>query len=197
MLDVLILMGGIATIILGANWLVDGASSAARRFAVSNLIIGLTVVAFGTSAPELAVNIISALRGSTDLAIGNILGSNISNILLILGVSSLVYPLQIPRNTKWIEIPFSLIAAYKKNTGIAVGNIVGSNIFNIFLVLGLTSTIKPIPFNTSINSDIGLTIIASFLLFLTTVIVGMNRVVRLEGAVFLLIYLIYITSLVL
>lgn len=312
MLDFLILAAGIVAVILGANWLVDGASSVARRFGVSDLIIGLTVVAFGTSAPELAVNIISAYKGETDIAIGNILGSNISNILLILGITSIIYPLRVQRNTKWKEIPFSLfaavvlgllandyfidkddkgnvvsrldgmlllifflifmlyifrtakqqlvireeskpmplwkaiglfmvglvaliaggnylvgaavniavklgmservigltiiaigtsmpelatsvVAAYKKNADIAVGNIVGSNIFNIFLVLGATSVIRPLPFYPASNLDVIVTIVASLLLFLTTVIFGMNRLVRAEGFIFLVLYICYIT----
>ena len=110
MIDFIYLAGGIILIIFSANWLVDGASSIAKRFGISDLVIGLTVVAIGTSAPELTVNIFSALSGSTDIAIGNVLGSNISNIFLILGVSAVIYPIAISNNTKWKEIPFSLLA---------------------------------------------------------------------------------------
>lgn len=110
MLDFIYLVGGLVLTLLAANWLVDGASSIAKRFNVSDLVIGLTIVALGTSTPELAINIFSALQGSTELAIGNVLGSNIANILLILGVASLFAPLEISRNTTWKEIPFSMLA---------------------------------------------------------------------------------------
>lgn len=320
MLDFIYLIGGIFVIIISANWLVDGASSLARKFGISDIVVGLTIVAFGTSAPELTVNIFSAIKGSTDIAIGNVLGSNISNILLILGITCIVNPVEILTNTKWKEIPLSLlavivigimsndlfidnsssgnlisradglvllcfmaifmvytfemakrqsqdfpvdaispsktekvipvwkallfifigigglflggkylvegavsiakilgmsekvigltiiaigtslpelatsvVAAYKKNADIAVGNIVGSNIFNIFFVLGTTSVIRPLPFNVSINFDIMVAIIASLLLFLTTVTFKAKRIDRIEGVIFLVIYTGYIT----
>ena len=306
----LFLFGGIALIIVSANWLVDGASSIAKKFGISDIVIGLTIVAFGTSAPELTVNIFSALQGSTDIAIGNVLGSNIANIFLILGISSLIYPLTIQKNTSWKEIPLSLLAAVvlgiiandqlidnsptgnfvsridglillsfftiflvytieiaknqseedgtkllpgwkaglfvmlglaglffggkylvegaviiakeaglseriigltivavgtsipelatsvvaarKKKADIAVGNIVGSNIFNIFFILGLTSVIQPLPFNSAANFDIMVTIFASLLLFFSTITIGRRKIERLEGAIFLLIYIVYI-----
>lgn len=313
MLNYIFLIGGMALIIFSANWLVDGASSLAKRFGISNLVIGLTVVAFGTSAPELTVNIFSALQGSTDIAIGNVLGSNIANIFLIVGIASIIYPLAIQKNTTWKEIPLSLLAAVvlgiiandqlidnstlgnfvsrvdglvllaffviflvytveiarnssgteneeavkpltvgraillvlaglaglyfggkylvegavniardlglserligltivavgtslpelatsitaalKKNADIAIGNIVGSNIFNIFFILGITAVIQPLPFNTASNLDILVTILASFLLFLTTLTIGKKRVDRPEGVVFVIIYIGYI-----
>jgi cation:H+ antiporter len=102
---------GFVLLIKGADLLVDGASSIARRFHVSDLVIGLTVVAFGTSTPELFVNIIAGLRGTTDIAIGNVLGSNVCNVFLILGVSSMIYPLYVTKGTVWKEIPLSLLAA--------------------------------------------------------------------------------------
>ena len=102
---------GFLLLIKGADLLVDGSSSIAKKFHISNLVIGLTIVAFGTSAPELVVNVIAALDGKTSLAFGNILGSNIANVLLILGVSATIYPLTVHRNTIWKEIPFSLLAA--------------------------------------------------------------------------------------
>lgn len=311
MLNYLFLFGGIALIIFSANWLVDGASSIAKKYGISDLVIGLTIVAFGTSAPELTVNIFSALKGSTDIAIGNVLGSNIANIFLIVGISSIIFPLHIQKNTTWKEIPLSLLAAVvlgiiandqlidkstdgdfvsridglillsffiiflvytieiaknqteaeeelkplplsrsiiyivaglaglffggrylvegavniatevglseriigltivavgtslpelatsvtaalKKKADIAIGNIVGSNIFNIFFILGLTSVIQPLPFNQESNLDILLTILASLLLFLTTLTIGKRRVDRAEGIIFVLIYIGYI-----
>ncbi|PIQ75933.1 sodium:proton exchanger [Candidatus Peregrinibacteria bacterium CG10_big_fil_rev_8_21_14_0_10_49_24] len=102
---------GVALLIKGADWLVEGASSLARRLHVSDLVIGLTVVAFGTSAPELLVNIVASIQGSSDIAIGNIVGSNISNTLLILGITAIITPLAIQKSTVLKEIPFSLLAA--------------------------------------------------------------------------------------
>lgn len=323
MLSILFLVGGIGVIIISANWLVDGASVIAKKLGISDIVVGLTVVAFGTSAPELTVNIFSAIKGSTDIAIGNILGSNIGNILLILGISSIIYPIEILSNTKWKEIPFSLlavvvvgivsndiiiddsttgnfisridglvllsfmiiflvytfemvrrqsteisipvdlyqtaeenskqpsmikatfyialgliglffggkylvegaitiaklfgmsekvigltiiavgtsvpelatsvVAAFKKKADIAVGNIVGSNIFNVFFVLGTTALIKPLPFNSSINFDILVALIASVLLFVTTITFHRKKIDRMEGVLFLSLYIVYIT----
>jgi len=316
MISFLLLFGGIAVIILSAGWLVDGASSLAKRMGISDMVIGLTIVAFGTSSPELAVNIFSAVSGATDIAIGNIIGSNICNIMLILGVSALIYPLAINNNTKWKEIPLSLlaavvllfmtndvfinndqagdflsrgdglillcfmmiflsytyilalkgevpvedhveiipvwkslfmiaaglaglflggkylvagaidiarmvgisekvigltivaigtslpelatsaVAAYKKKTDIAVGNVIGSNIFNIFFVLGITSVINPLPFNKTVNIDLAFCIAASLLLFLTTFTFRRSSIDRSEGAFFLILYISYLVYLV-
>ncbi|NVM25560.1 MAG: sodium:calcium antiporter, partial [Desulfobacterales bacterium] len=109
MLPYILLIVGFVLLIKGADFLVDGASSIARRLQVSDLVIGLTVVAFGTSTPEFFVNIIASIKGDTDIAIGNVLGSNIANIFLILGVSSIIYPLTVTKGTVWKEIPFSLL----------------------------------------------------------------------------------------
>lgn len=91
-------------------FLVSGSSSIAKRFNVSNLAIGLTVVAFGTSMPELMVSLLSALNGKSDATFGNVIGSNNFNILFILGVSGLIYPLVVQRNTIKFEVPISLLA---------------------------------------------------------------------------------------
>ena len=307
---------GFVFLIKGADFLVDGASSIARRTNVSDLVIGLTVVAFGTSTPELFVNIVASLKGNADIAIGNILGSNIANIFLILGVSSLIYPLSVGKGTVWKEIPLSLMAAmllgvmandrwidkatvsgltridglvfiaffiiflyysfsiakrvegmeehmpskehgwrksfllvviglaglslggkwivdgavhmalslgmseslvgltivavgtslpelatsamaaYRKNVEIAVGNVVGSNIFNIFFVLGISSTIKPLPFHSKSNTDISVVILASILLFISMFTGKKRRMDRWEGALFVLFYMIYIVFLI-
>jgi cation:H+ antiporter len=312
-LDAVYVLGGITLIILSANWLVTGASAFAKRFGVSDLVIGLTIVGLGTSAPELTVNLFSAIKGSTDIAIGNILGSNIANILLILGLSAAIFPITISNTTKWKEIPFSLlailvlaivsndiflngadknmisrgdgailicfilifivyafemarkekinsipaenknsmpiwksialifvglvglffggkylvdgaiqiarvigmsekvigltiiaigtsvpelatsvVAAFKKNTDIAIGNVIGSNIFNVFFILGTTATIRPLPFDVSINFDVFIAMLASVLLFLTTVTIGQKRITRLEGLIFVALYISYI-----
>lgn len=313
MITYVFLIGGVAAIVFSANWLVEGASSIARKFGISDLVVGLTIVAFGTSAPELTVNVFSALEGSTDIAIGNILGSNIVNIFFILGASALIHPLVMQSNTTWKEIPLSLlaavvlgiiandqwidnspagnfvsaidglvllcffsifmvytieiarnqqdltaeetatplplwraglyvilgllglyfggkyfvqgaisiasqlgmserligltivavgtslpelatsvVAAFKKKADIAVGNVVGSNIFNIFFILGITSLIKPLPFGDASNFDIGVTILASLVLFLTTLTFGKKKIDRIEGVIFLLLYAGYI-----
>ena len=315
MLTYILFAIGFIFLIKGADLLVDGAASIARRLKVSDLVIGLTVVAFGTSTPELFVNIIASSKGNTDIAIGNVLGSNIANIFLILGVSSVIYPLAVTKGTVWKEIPFSLlaaivllfaandqildragasvltridgliflcffvifiyytfsialrvegldahvparehgwlrsllfvivglagltvggkwivdgaialatqlgmsesligltivavgtslpelatsaVAAYKKNAEIAVGNVVGSNIFNIFFVLGISAGIRPLPFQTKNNIDIGVVILSSLMLFFF-MFTGKKRALdRWEGIVFLLFYAGYITSL--
>lgn len=308
---------GFVLLIKGASFLVDGASSIARRLNVSDLVIGLTVVAFGTSTPELFVNIIASVKGNVGIAVGNILGSNIANIFLILGVASIIYPLNVGKGTVWKEIPLSLLAAFllgilandviidnglfsaltridglvflsffviflyysfsiakriegtddhipskqhglfkslsfvilgfiglslggkwivdgavhmasamgvsqsmigltivalgtslpelatsavaasKRNVEIAVGNVVGSNIFNIFFVLGISSVIKPIPFQPRNNIDIGVVIFASVLLFLTMFTGGRRVLDRWEGVVFVVLYAGYIAFLVL
>jgi len=315
-MEIALLVVGFVLLVGGASFLVDGSCSLARRLGVSDLAIGLTLVAFGTSAPELAVNLIASYRGNTEIAIGNILGSNIFNILLILGFSCLLYPLAVTRGTVWKEIPFSLlaailvgitandvwmenctayvvgrtdgigyllvfviflyyvygmmkngesspdaipskirsifksllfvsaglaalvvgakwvvdgaiviaqmlgvsesvigltivaggtslpelatsiVAAYRKNADIAVGNVVGSNIFNIFLILGTSAVIRPLPFQASSNIDIGMTVLASLLLFLF-MFTGRKRTLdRWEGALFLLIYGVYLVYLI-
>ena len=304
---------GFALLIKGAGWLVDGASSIARRFNVSDLVIGLTVVAFGTSSPELFVNIIASLKGNTEIAIGNVLGSNIANTFLILGIASIIYPLTVGKGTVWKEIPLSLLAAIvlgilandqlidkrefsvltridglvflsffavfmyysvtiakkikgmeeyvpakehrfvkalllivfgllgltiggqwivdgavymalsfgmsqslagltivaigtslpelatsavaakKKNVEIAIGNVVGSNIFNIFFVLGISSVVKPLPFNMKSNIDVGVVILASLLLLACLFTGKKHSLDRWEGAIFVLLYTVYIT----
>jgi cation:H+ antiporter len=311
-LTYLLFIAGFVLLIKGADFLVDGASAIARRFKVSDLVIGLTVVAFGTSTPELFVNIIASAKGNTDIAIGNILGSNIANVFLILGVSSIIYPLKVNKGTVWKEIPFSLlaalvlgfmandrlidqknyssltridglillsffaifmyysyaiageiegveqhvqvdqkstaascfyigvglaalmlggkwivdgavviaknfgmsesligltvvavgtslpelatsaVAAHRRNAEIAIGNVVGSNIFNIFFVLGISSIIKPLPFRIEDNLDIGVVILSSLLLFLFMFTGKKRSLDRWEGAVFLVLYAAYI-----
>jgi cation:H+ antiporter len=311
----LLLIGGLILLIFGSNWLVDGASSLARKLNISDIVIGLTVVAFGTSSPELVVNLIASFNGNTDIAIGNILGSNIFNILVILGITALFYPVAVMNNTVWKEIPFSILAiviigfvandvlidgypknelsridglvllgffsifmaytfilakqsgplmevetvimsfpksilfmiiglaglffggrflvlgavdiarslgmtesvigltvvaagtslpelatsvtaALKKNSDIAIGNVVGSNIFNLFLVLGTSAVVRPLPFSVSSNFDI-LTVFISSLLMFFFVFLGKGRKIdRKEGTFFLLLYVAYTVYLI-
>ncbi|HQU58089.1 MAG: calcium/sodium antiporter [Phaeodactylibacter sp.] len=316
MLNFLLLTIGFVFLIYGANKLVDAASDLARRLNVPNLVIGLTIVAFGTSAPELSVNLIAAARHSTDIALGNVIGSNILNILLILGISALFAPLSVKSSTTWIEIPLaflsalvvlamaadpwldqagqdvisrsdgiillffftiflvynfqlarrggneeesmetklyttpkavlyilfglalllvggrlivdnavalarlagwperiigltvvsigtslpelatSIVAARKRNTDLAIGNIVGSNIFNVFLILGLSSVIYPIPVAEGAIFDILVNILASALLFVFIFTGKGRRLDRSEGILFLLIYFAYLVWLI-
>ncbi|MBL8212205.1 MAG: hypothetical protein JNK87_15920, partial [Bryobacterales bacterium] len=102
---------GLLLLVKGADLLVDGASSIAKRLRVPGIVIGLTIVAFGTSLPELMVSVIAAMEGNSEIAIGNVIGSNIANILLILGIAAIIYPVTAKRNTVLKEIPFSLLAA--------------------------------------------------------------------------------------
>lgn len=107
---VILIIVGFVALVKGADWLVDGASAIAKRFGISDLIIGLTVVAFGTSMPEFVVNMVSVAEGSTDLAITNILGSNIINTFVILGLTALVYPVVSQKRSRDFDIPLSIIA---------------------------------------------------------------------------------------
>ena len=311
MLVYILFIVGFVLLILGANWLVEGSASIARKYRIPNVVIGLTIVALGTSSPELVVNLIASFKGAADVAMGNVLGSNISNVLLILGISALVYPLAFNSNTKWKEAPLAILAAlilgvlandrlfdgievskiyrsdgivlvaffilfmyyafsiarlnethpsipgkvhpawlsavmilggitglilggkwivdgavqvatllgmsegtisltivavgtslpelatcvtaaYKKNPGIVIGNIIGSNIFNIFFVLGLSATIRPLPFNPALNFDILIGIFASVLLFGFMLFPGKKILQRWQGGVLLLLYLVYL-----
>jgi len=110
-ISLILIVGGIALLVLGAGWLVTGSSALARRFGVSELVVGLTVVAFGTSAPELVVSLVAALSGSPEIAVANVVGSNIFNILVILGAAAVVAPIPAQHSTAWREIPIALGAA--------------------------------------------------------------------------------------
>ncbi|MBC5775171.1 calcium/sodium antiporter [Pontibacter sp. KCTC 32443] len=308
---------GFVLLIKGADTLVTGATSIAKKYQVPDMVVGLTIVSIGTSLPELIVNILSSIEGQPDLAIGNIFGSNVANLLLILGVTAIICPLPIKRNTILTEIPFSLIAtllvgflanaklfddhmqlyisrsdgyilifffilfmayiyniaktnkdevlteqkssvmplskaliyillgigglflggkwvvdgavsiakiagfsesfigltvvavgtslpelvtsataAYRRSIDIAVGNVVGSNIFNLLLILGISAIIHPLPFNVLSNYDIVMMIFASTLLILTMPLGKRNAIGRISGTIFLLIYAGYIVFLI-
>lgn len=307
-LTILLLIIGFVALILGANWLVDGATSVGIRAKLSPLIIGLTIVAFGTSLPELIINVFSCIKGSSGLAIGNIVGSNIMNILLILGVASVIYPIDVDRisikrdipagfvatvalfvfanftwgnlSLNWIEgmlllimaagylfltmkkndstgkkegsatsagveiiqlpMPWgktilyliigiiglyiggelvsnnaqtiakawgmseamigltvvavatslpelitSIVAATKKNSGIAIGNVLGSNILNIFVVLGISGLITPLQFDKQMNDTLFFLFGANLLLLLFVFTGKGTRISRIEGALLL------------
>lgn len=110
-MDIVALIGGLLLILVGANALTDGAASVAKRFNISSLVIGLTIVAFGTSAPELTVSIVSALKGSADMAIGNVVGSNIFNTLMIVGCTAAIVPIGMNKGTLSKEIPLCILAS--------------------------------------------------------------------------------------
>lgn len=307
---------GFALLLKGAEWLVDGSCSIAKRTGVSQHIIGLTLVAFGTSLPEFVVNIASRIEGETDITVGNVLGADIANILLILGLSAVVHPLVFKKSSLLIEIPFalaaaivlalllfaqntevgafkglgrpeglilltllamflltifrpqragtaieleppshyhppgravlmvlagipslafgarwvvdgaastanglgipeavvgltlvalgttlpelatSLLAAVRRRSDIAIGNIVGSNIFNICGILGISSFISPLAIPDGYLFDVCAIIFATLLL-LFSVIFGKRGIIgRWNGIIFLLLYAAYIVSLV-
>ena len=134
-LQFVLLVVGFVLLMKGADWFVDGASKIADKFGIPHLVIGLTIVAFGTSAPEAAVSISAALKGSVDLTISNVVGSNIMNVLLILGLSSVIYPLAVKKTTIRFDIPFVfLVSALLLVFGIMGGNIGRADGF-IFWVL--------------------------------------------------------------
>lgn len=139
LLQLLLLAGGFVLLIKGADWFVDGSSGIAAKFGIPQLVIGLTIVAMGTSAPEAAVSISAALKGNADITIGNIVGSNILNILVILGLSSVIVPIAVAPSTIKIETPFMLV------------------ITGVMLLLGLDGTISLVD---------GIILIALFIVYL-------------------------------
>ncbi len=316
-MDIIYLLTGFFLLIKGADWLVSGASTLAQRLHVSDLAIGLTVVALGTSLPELVVNVIGSMDGRTGIVLGNIVGSNIANIFLILGASAIVTSLVVKQRTVWKEIPLSflaaavvtamvadqvltgsfsqldridgivllaffsiflvyvfsvaeedgvpmeakvdtfekesvwqsvawillglgglvlggklvvdaavalallfglsetvigltvvaigtslpelatsIMAAIRKNMDIAIGNVVGSNIINIFFILGVSAFIRPIPLGSVTMIDLLMLLGTSFLLFMWMFIGKRFELERWQGVTLVSIYLAYIVFLV-
>lgn len=311
MLEYIAFIIGFGLLIKGANFLVDGSSLLAKKFRVPSLVIGLTIVAFGTSMPEFIVNMISAFSGETDIALGNIVGSNIFNLLLILGIAALFNPLKIQSSTIWKEIPLSLlaalvlfflandalidslnfsmltrsdglimicffaiflayvidmalagskkekkqkisesnikifgmiilgliglyfggkwvvngaviiaeqlkissylisliivaagtslpelvtslVAAIKKEMDLSVGNIIGSNIFNIFWILGATALITPVSISAIANFDILFLVASTLLLFFFMFIGSKHQLDKWQGILFIILYILYL-----
>jgi cation:H+ antiporter len=314
-----IIILGFLFLVRGADVLVRGASGLALRLGVSSLLVGLTVVALGTSMPELVVNVLSAVRGSGDLAIGNVLGSNIANIALVLGASAIILPLRVQSTIIWREVPFALLAIFlvavmaadraldggpvdalsridgivllsmlsvflyyliggaratrsepelpsppqgrfswgrniwdivigivmlvvggkfvvdnavliasalgvsqkligltivaigtslpelvtsivavrKGETDIGVGNVVGSNILNVILILGISATISPLAFSPSAFIDLAVTLAFTVMLFVFMYIGTRHELDRWQGAGFVSGYLVYLTFLIL
>jgi len=136
-LEYILFFVGIFLLIKGADYLIDGASSLAKRFGISSLVIGLTVIAFGTTLPELSVNIIAALENANEIAFGNIIGSNLSNILLVLGITASMYKIKIHYSTTWKEIPFSFLSILVLFILANKSTIEGSNVFQLTRIDGL------------------------------------------------------------
>ena len=324
-MNILLLIGGLILILLGANGLTDGAASVAKRFRIPPIVIGLTIVAFGTSAPELTVSVSSALKGSADIAIGNVVGSNIFNTLMIVGCTALFAPIVITRNTLRKEIPLcilssivllicandafldkapenilnrvdgllllcfflifmgytfaiaskpvtmeqqaehpvieeeteikslpwwqsilyiigglaaliyggqlfvdgatgiarnlgvsesiigltlvaggtslpelatSIVAALKKNPEIAIGNVIGSNLFNIFFVLGCSASITPLRLSGITNFDLFTLVGSGILLWLFGLFFAKRTITRIEGGIMILCYVAYTVVLI-
>ncbi|MBL7877539.1 MAG: calcium/sodium antiporter [Cyclobacteriaceae bacterium] len=311
LLALVLLLTGFVILIKGADFLVSGSSSIAKKFKISNIAIGLTVVALGTSTPELLVSVTSSIKGYNSAAFGNIIGSNNFNLLLILGVAGLIYPLVVLRNTIRYEVPLSLlaaailyllvndtliwgdnfnrlsrgdsaillglfglfmayiirtmsnasdfdqdqqikifstpksagfiilglamlvgggtlvvdnailiaktyglsdkligltilaagtslpelatsaVAAYKRNTDIAIGNVVGSNIFNILFILPVTGMIKPMDYNLALNFDISVLMVATIVLMIFMFTLNTRKLDRWEAALLLSGYIAY------
>lgn len=317
MLTIILFIIGFILLIKGADLLVSGATSLAYKYSIPPIVVGLTIVAFGTSMPEFVVNMVASFNGNTGLSIGNILGSNIGNVFLILGLSAAIYPLTAKGNTIFKEIPFSLLAAFavfvlandimfkngpaniitlgdgllllsffaifmyyifgiakeekqdledeqeqvavnsnfknvglilgglillvvggkwivdgavmiagylgmtekvigltvvaigtslpelatsvvaamKKQSDIAIGNVIGSNIFNIFWILGASALVAPLSFDSSANIDIFMVMLASVILFATMYIGKKHVIERWQGILMLLIYISYLVYL--
>ena len=313
---IVLIILGFVLLIKGADFLVEGASNIAKKFHIPEIIIGLTIVSIGTSMPELFVSITSAIQGYPDMAIGNVVGSNIANLLLILGMSSIIRAIKFKRETRLIETPMclgisllfvllcnlghditrfdagilialfalfigytifmakkgedfdkedddekvvdktksskstikdviflilgavllkiggdltvnnavevakyfglseklisvtilavgtslpelvtSVSAAYKGKSDIAIGNILGSNIFNMLLIIGVSAMIKPIVYNTSYNLDMIFLIVGTLVLSLFPVIPPKNKMSRGNGLVYVMLYVGYLVSL--
>lgn len=313
LLSILLIIIGFVLLIVGADLLVDGASGIAKKFHIPEIIIGLTIVSIGTSMPELFVSITSALEGHSDMAIGNVIGSNLSNLLLILGLSTMIKPVVFQKETRLYEIPMclastlilmvfcntnakisrgesavllvlfcmfivytifmakkesqkniveidvkeekknstlkdivfiilgivglkiggdlavdnavvvanyfnlseklisltilaigtslpelvtSVTAAVKGNSDIAIGNIIGSNIFNILLIIGVSSMIHPITYNLSYNFDISILVISTIILAIFPFIPPKDKMSRANGVIYFLMYLMYLGFLI-
>lgn len=315
LVSVLLIIFGFILLIKGADFLVDGASNLAKKCNIPDIIIGLTIVSIGTSMPELFVSSTSAINGSSDMAIGNIIGSNLCNLLMILGISALIKPVKFQKETRLIEIPICLIvtiifaifcntsgtitriealiliflfalfiiytiivgkngktldlenvfieiqsgdnqislkesiiliisgiiglkiggdltvenatklaemfnvsekiigltilaigtslpelvtsvtAAIKGNSDIAIGNIIGSNIFNILFIIGVSAIISPLTYNFTYNIQTGILILSTIILLIFPLIPPKNEMSRFNGLIYLAIYVIYMVIL--
>ena len=309
-LSIILIIIGFGLLIKGADFLVNGSSNIAKKFHISEIVIGLTIVSIGTSMPELFISVTSALEGRSNLTIGNVIGSNISNLFLILGASAILKEIPLKRETKFIEIPIclfitivfstvcnigniitrakgiyliilfvlfiiytfiiskevqkdeeknenievnqstlksilyitlgiiglriggdltvnnavkiaetlnlsekiisitilaigtslpelvtSITAGLKNESDIAIGNILGSNIFNMLLIIGTTAIIKPIEYDLSYNKDMIFMIIGTLLLWMFSIIPPKNKINRSKGMVYFSLYIMYMVML--
>lgn len=315
-IDILWIVAGLVLILVGSDWLVEGASGVARKYGISEFIIGMTIVGIGTSMPELVSSLISAIQGHGDMALGNVTGSNICNILLILGVTALISPIKYTRSNIRKDIPFAIlvslflmvmlyncfglfgemgtpgisrvdalyllsifavfmidsfksakngaeeeeasvkpmpmgkaiifillglaglifggqvfvdhtvsiaerfhvseafisitlmavgtslpelatcvVAAMKGKNQLALGNVIGSNIFNIALIIGTSAAISPFEIQSISTVDMGMVIVVVVLLWLAAFTFKKKKLDRVEGVIFLLAYIAYITYL--
>lgn len=315
-IDILWIVAGLVLILVGSDWLVEGASGVARKYGISEFIIGMTIVGIGTSMPELVSSLISAIQGHGDMALGNVTGSNICNILLILGVTALISPIRYTRSNIRKDIPFAIlvslflivmlyncfglfremgtpgisrvdalylllifavfmidsfksakngaeeeeasvkpmpmgkaiifillglaglifggqvfvdhtvsiaerfhvseafisitlmavgtslpelatcvVAAMKGKNQLALGNVIGSNIFNIALIIGTSAAISPFEIQSISTVDMAMVIVAAVLLWLAAFTFKKKKLDRVEGVIFLLAYIAYITYL--
>lgn len=147
LLECAILIAGLALVVIGADWLVDGSSSIAKRMGISDFVIGLTVVGMGTSAPEFVVSIIGAIQGNGDIAIGNVVGSNIFNVFLILGITALIFPMEITKLNRQKDIPLNIFITI------------------VLIVLGLNKTIFGLGENVLSRVD-GIVLLLLFAVYL-------------------------------
>ncbi len=215
MINAFWIIAGLALIIFGADFLTDGASALAKRFRISSMAIGLTVVAFGTSAPELSVSVLSAIEGSAGLSIGNVVGSNIFNILMIVGVTAIAAPIVITRATLTKEIPLAvlssvvvLICANDVLLGAGEENVIdradGLLMLCFFAIfMGYTfaiardgdaaahAAIKPLPMGGITNFDLLWLLGASVLMFVAGRYYKVRMITRSEGAMMVVAYLVY------
>lgn len=315
-IDILWIVAGLVLILVGSDWLVEGASGVARKYGISEFVIGMTIVGIGTSMPELVSSLISAIQGHGDMALGNVTGSNTCNILLILGVTALISPIKYTRSNIRKDIPFAIlvslflmlilyngfglfgevgtpgisrsdalyllmifvifmidsfksakngadeeeenvkpmpmgkalvfillglvglifggqvfvdhtvsiaerfhvseafisitlmavgtslpelatcvVAAMKGKNQLALGNIIGSNIFNISLIIGASAVISPFEIQTISTVDMAMVVVAAVLLWLAAFTFKRKKLDRVEGAIFLLCYIGYIVYL--
>ncbi|MFP4488259.1 MAG: sodium:calcium antiporter [Bacteroidales bacterium] len=170
---IILTVTGLVLLKLGAGWFVDGIANLARKYGISPLTIGITIVAFGTSAPELVVNTLAAAGGNHDIITGNIIGSNIFNLFLILSVIGIITPLSLQSDTAWRKIPFSFI------------------IIIILFFLSVSSLINPVSFNRSFNFDITV-LAAGTLILLLAMYTGKKRQIdRWEAFILLAGYIAY------
>ncbi len=188
--SIALVLFGIALLKFGADHVVNNSVEIATALGISERIIGLTVIALGTCLPELVTSVVAAFKGNTDIAVGNVVGSNITNVLLVMGVPALFSPIGYATGYNLT----SVVAAFKGNTDIAVGNVVGSNITNVLLVMGVPALFSPIGYATGYNLDFALLAIFSVMLVGFAFVGTKHTMTRREGVFFVFLYVVYIVA---